>query len=77
MEWLTLLFVTIYAVILYLRYLYQGRTIRNILLIVGIFFMVCETLINTGVTSVANVSRSGYLQNLAQYAELYNSQFQE
>lgn len=70
-EWLTLLFITVYAILLYLAYLYDGREARKVLLIVGIAAMVLETGINTGMTSVSNVSRSAYLENLEDYERLY------
>ena len=70
-EWLTLLFVTVYAVLLYLAYQRMDGHARKVLLFVAVFAMFLETLINTGVTSVSNVSRSAYLENLADYKELY------
>ena len=35
--------------------------------------MVCETCLNTGITSVSNVSRSGYLEHLEDYRTLYEA----
>lgn len=70
-EWLTLLFVTIYAVLLYLGYQKQSGSTRRVLVGLAVAAMVLETCINTGVTSVSNVSRSAYLENLEDYKALY------
>lgn len=69
-EWLTLLFVTIYAAVLYQMYLRGKAWQKQLFAWIAVAVMVCETSINTGVTSVANVSRSGYLENLEDYSEL-------
>ena len=71
-EWLTLLFVTVYAALLYLAYLHKNRRSRSLLMFLGVLFMAVETCINTGVTSVSNVSRSAYLENLEDYRALYD-----
>ena len=70
-EWLTLLFVTIYAAAFYLLHLYHGKTVRKLLLFFMVAMMVTETCINTGITSVSNVSRSAYLEGLEDYGQLY------
>ena len=71
-EWLTLLFVTLYASFLYLAYIHKSRQMRSWLLFFGVLTMAAETCVNTGVTSVSNVNRSAYLENLEDYKSLYD-----
>lgn len=70
-EWLTLLFVTFYAALLYMAY---SRPSRRFLLaggIVALAAFVIETGVNTFCTSISNVSRSAYLEHQEAYQELY------
>lgn len=76
-EWLTLLFVTIYAAVVYRLYhavAYEERKKRRACLALGILAltaMVLETGINTYCTSVSNVSRSAYLEHQEDYKFLH------
>lgn len=76
-EWLTLLFVTIYAAVLYRLYFvdaYETRKRRRaglVLAAVALTAMVLETGINTYCTSVSNVSRSAYLEHQEDYKLLH------
>lgn len=70
-EWLTLLFVTLYAGLWYALYLQPSKLKRNLLLYFCVLVMVVEVGVNTGVTSVSNVSRDAYLEKLEDYKTLY------
>lgn len=76
-EWLTLLFVTIYAAVVYRLYhaaACEGQKRRRSCLVLGVVVlaaMVAETGINTYCTSVSNVSRSAYLEYQEDYKLLY------
>ncbi len=70
-EWLTLLFVTIYGVILYMGYTHQDKRWRKALGIFALAAVVAELGINTYCTSVSNVSRNSYLENQEDYKLLY------
>lgn len=70
-EWLTLLFVSIYAILLYL---YRTRESMNWKLVLGalaLVAVVAESSVNTSQTSVGTVSRSAYLGQQADYKALY------
>ena len=70
-EILTLLFVTIYAVILYLYRTREGAGYRNVLGMVTLAAVVAECTINTVNTSVGTTNRSAYLDSLSDYQALY------
>ena len=70
-EWLTLLFITIYAVALYMAYTYTNTNGRRVLALVVLAAVLLETGINTCCTSIANVSRSAYLEYQEDYQLLY------
>lgn len=69
-ELLTLLFVTIFAVLLYLRRTKDNPRVRQILAMITLVAVIAETSINTFNTSVGTVSRSEYLEDLTDYAAL-------
>lgn len=69
-ELLTLLFVTIFAVLLYLRRTKENPRVRQILAMITLVAVIAETSINTFNTSVGTVSRSEYLEDLTDYAAL-------
>lgn len=68
--WLTLLFVTAYAVLAYLFYRPVGRRMGLLLCVLAMVIMVSETTVNTLCTSISNVSRSGYLEGQEDYRSL-------
>ncbi len=70
-EMLTLLFVTIYAVVLYLYRTRAAGKIRAILGYVILVTVVTECTVNTINTSVGTTSRSAYLNPQADYQALY------
>ena len=70
-EWLTLLFVTIYAAVLHIMYTHERKRWRMWLGVVALTAMVAETGINTFATSVSNVSRDAYLEHQEDYKALY------
>lgn len=70
-EWLTLMFVTIYAAILYLSYTRRTRAWKVFLGCLALFALAAETGVNTYATSVSNVSRDAYLENQEDYKILH------
>lgn len=70
-EWLTLLFVTIYASTLHLAYTHEKKRWRTWLGVVALVAMLTETGINTFATSVSNVSRDSYLEHQEDYKALW------
>ena len=70
-EVLTLVFVTIYAVLLYLHRTRQGHRWKLILAWVALLAVIAETGINTYDTSLGTVSRSAYLEQQPDYRALY------
>ena len=70
-EWLTLLFVSIYAILLYLYCTRQGEKWTQGLAIAALVVVVAESSINTGCTTVGTVSRSDYLGQQEDYRALY------
>jgi uncharacterized membrane protein YfhO len=68
---LTLLFVTVYAVLLYI--IRTGKSARriNIAALIALVVIIAETAANMAVTSVGTVSRSEYLEDLQDYNTLY------
>lgn len=70
-EWLTLLFVSVYAILLYLYRTRQGAKWKMVLAWLALVTVVAECSINTSWTSVGTVSRSGYLGQQADYKALY------
>ena len=69
--WLNLAFLTAYAVVLYLYRTRESRNVRQILAFVTMLIVVAESGINMYNTSVWTVSRSQYLDELDDYALLY------
>lgn len=74
-EILTLLFVTVYAVLLYLRCTQDNPSGRKrlALCLAALVAVVAETSYNTAQTSVSTVSRSAYLEHQEDYRALYAS----
>lgn len=72
-EFLNLGFVTAYAIILYLYRTRSDKTTKQILLFTMMLIVIAESGINTYNTSVGTVSRSGYLDELDDYASLYET----
>ncbi len=70
-EMLTLLFVTVYAVILYLYRTREGMVWKRILGLVTLAAVVIELTANTINTSVGTTSRSAYLEPQKDYKALY------
>lgn len=70
-EILTLLFVTIYAVLLYLHRTREGIRWKLVLGMVTLASVVAECSINTFNTSVGTTSRSAYLEAQEDYRALY------
>lgn len=70
-EWLTLLFVTLYAALLYLGITHDTKRWRTVLGWIAVTAVVAETGINTYCTSVSNVSRDAYLEHQEDYKLLY------
>ncbi len=70
-EILTLVFVTVYAVILYLYRTRESTEYRRILGFVTLVAVVTECTINTVNTSVGTTSRSAYLDSQSDYQALY------
>lgn len=69
-EFLTLAFVTIYTVLLYLYRTRESRRFHSILAFIAFVAVVSELGINTYNTSVGTTSRSAYLDELADYKAL-------
>lgn len=72
-EWLTLLFISIYAVLLYLYRTRADGRLRQYIALVALFAVVAENGINTLDTSVPTTSRPAYLEGLEDYAALYET----
>ncbi len=70
-EIFTLLFVTVYAVILYLYRTRETWKWKQVLVLVTLIAVVAECTINTINTSVGTTSRSAYLEPLEDYQTLY------
>lgn len=70
-EWLTLLFVTFYAALIYMAYSHQTKRWKQVAGILAVAVVVAETGVNTFCTSISNVSRSSYLEYQEEYKELY------
>ncbi len=70
-EMLTLVFVSIYGILLYLYRTRQDARMRFILAVVALTAVVAESSINMAWTSVGTVSRSGYLGQQEDYRLLY------
>ncbi len=70
-EMLTLVFVTIYAVVLYLYRTRENSRWKCILGVVTLVAVVAECAINTANTSVGTTSRSSYLDPQKDYQALY------
>lgn len=70
-ELLTLLFVALYAVLLYLYRTRESLRLRKGIAVLALAAVFAECLINTYDTSVGTVSRSDYLRQEADYKALY------
>lgn len=70
-EWLTLLFVTVYAALLYMSYSHQNRRWQVTAGCLVVIVVAAELCVNTYCTSVNNVSRESYLGHLEDYEALY------
>lgn len=70
-EYVTLLFVTIYAVLMWLYRTRKGPKIKMVLSWVAFLIVVTECSANTAYSSVGTVSRSAYLGQQEDYKELY------
>jgi len=68
---LTLLFVTMYAVLLHVYRTRQKRDVRRGIGIVALAVVLAECGINTGCTSIGTTSRSAYLGQQEDYRALY------
>ncbi len=71
-EWLTLLFISIYAAALYLAHTRTSIAWKNALVWVVLAAVLLETGVNTCCTSIANVNRSDYLEHQEDYKALYS-----
>lgn len=72
-ELLTLLFVTLYAVLLYLHRTRRDRYLQQVLMFTALIAVAAESGINTYCTSVGTTSRSQYLDELKDYQALYET----
>ena len=72
-KFLTLVFVSIYAVILYMYRTRDRKWLHRCLAVTALLAAVLECGINTWDTSIANVSRSAYLDSLEDYRALYEA----
>ena len=70
-EWLTLLFITLYAGLCYVNYVRSGKIWRQVLVYLLFFTILAESGVNTCCTSIANVNRADYLKNQSDYKALY------
>lgn len=70
-EWLTLLFVTVYATVLYMAYSHQSRRWQVTAGCLIVIVVAAELGVNTYCTSVNSVSRESYLEHLEDYEALY------
>ena len=70
---LTLGFVSVYAVFLYLYRTREDRTLHRGLAVMALTVVAAECAINTGATSVGTVSRSAYLGQQEDYKALYQA----
>ncbi|MCM1045786.1 MAG: YfhO family protein [Candidatus Gastranaerophilales bacterium] len=70
-EMLTLLFVTVYAVLLYLARTREERRTRRIIVLVTLVAVVTELAVNSINTSFGTTSRLAYLEPLEDYKALY------
>lgn len=68
---LTLVFITLYAVLLYLYRTRENREVRRGLAVVALTAVLAECGINTWDTSISNTSRSAYLSQQEDYRALY------
>ena len=68
---IVMIFVTAYAIVLYLYRTRSSRYTRQLLLFTFVTVIIAESSINTFNTSVGTVSRSQYLDELDEYAALY------
>ena len=69
--WVTLAFVTAYAVLLYLAFRYQRKDARELLVFLAVLTMTVEIHINTQATSVVCNTRADYFEHTEEYQALY------
>lgn len=70
-EWLTLLFVTIYAAVLYMAFTHRRKRWQVVAGWLIVVIVAAETGINTYCTSISNVNRDSYLEHQEDYKALY------
>ena len=70
-EFLTLAFVTVYAVLLYLYRTKEGRSWKMLLGALALIAVIAESTVNMEDTSLGTVSRSAYLSTQKDYQSLY------
>lgn len=68
---LTLVFVSVYGILLYLYRTRNGKSVCGALAVTALLVMGAECTVNTYVTSVGTVSRSAYLGQQDDYKSLY------
>ncbi|MBR1700962.1 MAG: YfhO family protein [Lachnospiraceae bacterium] len=69
--WLSLLFVTVYAAMLYLAVSFYSRDMHKLLLLLSVLAMLVEVHINMQMTSVICEDREDYFINMEAYQTLY------
>ena len=69
--YLNLVFVTIYAVLLYLYHTKKGFVTKVILLVLALAAIITESSWNMMDTSVGTIDRTAYVKNIPDYRELY------
>ncbi len=74
---LTLVFVAIYAVLLYLYRTREDRDVKWAVALVALVAVIAECGINTGITSIGTTSRSAYLGQQQDYRSLYEMTVQQ
>ncbi len=70
---LTLCFISVYAILLWLYRTKKDADLNRIIAIVAVALVIAESCVNMAVTSVGTVSRSAYLGQLEDYRILYES----
>lgn len=71
-EILSLIFVTIYSVILYLYRIGESQRRKTVLLLITLVVVVTESTLNMVNTSVSTIDRNSYLEPLEDYQALYD-----
>ena len=70
--WFSFLFVTVYAVFLYLAFSRQSRDVRGMLLFLAVLTMTVEVHIHTQATSVICNNRVDFFEDVEEYRTLYH-----